>query len=594
LNKLKHLLLELRRRRVYRMTAIYIVAAWVAVQIASEALPALNIPEGAIRYVWVAVLVGFPVAVLFSWRYDITASGIRRTPAAHEDMTAVGSLTRVDYGILAVLATVVLATVFGAGQRLIEVQTKTAQAPTTREIDPNSIAVLPFESLSPNPDDAYFAAGVHNSLITSLGRITALMVTSRTSTLRINSELSVPEIGRRLGVAKLLEGSVLMDGDRVQIIVQLIEAATDLPLWANTYEREVSDIISLQNEVARTIADVIEIRLTPREEVVLAEAPKVRPDTYRAYLKGMFQLSQETPEADRRGIEILEEAVRRDPTSALAHAGLAISYANLAHTPMPVENAYPKAKSAADIALQLDSDLAEAHLAVGMYKEYYEWDVKGAEKAFKRAIELNPNLAWAHYHLAWLYEILGPEREEESLAHGDRTRELNPLSAYMVAWLGDQYRDACLYDEALHLAREAIRLNPEHPIGWAILGWTYAELGQFDEAIDAHRRLVGTPWVWFLGMSYAAAGLEDKAREVIATLEQYPGTELPLAVIYTQMGDRESTLHWIAEAEKAKTPWYLALLVRNFGTGLIADDPDVQERAAELGLPDPRTMGCGI
>ena len=593
LSKLKNLLMELRRRRVYRMTAIYIVAGWAAVQIASEAFPALNIPEGAIRYVWVAVLVGFPIAVLFSWKYDFTTSGIRRTPAAHEDMTAVGSLTPVDYGILAVLGVVVLATVFGVGQRLIEVQTETAQAPTTREIDPNSIAVLPFESLSPRSDDAYFAAGVHGALITSLGRITALMVTSRTSTLRVNSELSVPEIGRQLGVSKLLEGSVLMDGDRVRIIVQLIDAATDLSLWADTYEREVADIISLQNEVARTIADVIEVRLTPREEVVPAKTTQVRPDTYRAYLKGMYQLSQETPGADRRGIEILEEAVRQDPTSALAHAGLAVAYANLAHSPMPVENAYPKAKAAADIALQLDPELAEAYLAVGMYRLYYEWDVKGAEQALKHAVELNPSLAWAHYQLAWLYELRGPEWEEEALAAGDRTRELNPLSPYMVGWLAEQYRDACRYEEALNLAREAIRLRPEHPIGWLSLGQIYVDLGQFDEAIDAHRRLAGTPWLFFMGGSYAAAGLEDEAREVIATLEQYPGTELGIAWVYIQMGDRESALHWIAETEKAPIPWYPTLLGWVPGIGLVADDPGIQERAAELGLADPRTIGCG-
>ena len=202
-----------------RMTVIYVVAAWVAVQVASEAFPAFNIPEGAIRSVWVAVLIGFPFAVLFSWKYDFTASGIRRTPAAHEDVAADRSLTRVDYGVLAALGLVMLATVFGLGQRLIEVQTETGRAPTTREIDPNSIAVLPLENLSPNPDDAYFAAGIHDALITSLSKITALMVTSRTSTLRVNAKLSVPEIGRQLGVAKLLEGSVLMHGDRVRIIV---------------------------------------------------------------------------------------------------------------------------------------------------------------------------------------------------------------------------------------------------------------------------------------------------------------------------------------------------------------------------------------
>ncbi len=599
MSKLQNLLKELRRRRVFRMTVIYIVVAWVAVQVASEAFPAFNIPEGAIRYVWVAVLIGFPITVLFSWKYDFTASGIQRTPAADEDGARDLSLTKVDYGMLAALGLVVLATVFSVGQRLIEVQTETGRAPTTREIDPNSIAVLPLESLSPSPDDAYFAAGVHDALITSLSKISALMVTSRTSTLRVNSELSVPEIGRQLGVAKLLEGSVLMDGDRVRVIVQLIDAASDLHLWADTYEREVTDIIALQNEVARMIANVIEVRLTPREEAALAEANPVRSDTYRAYLKGMYQFFQDTPEADRRGVEILEEVVRQDPTSALAHAGLAYGYANIVHSPFPplVENVHAKAKSAADIALQLDPELAEAHMAVGMYRLMYEWDFEGAERALKRAIKLNPSLTLAHYDLAWLYELLGPDWEEESLAAGDRTRELSPLSPYMVGALAWQYADACRYEEALNLAREAIRLDPEHPVGWLALGLTYAELGQFDEAIDAHRRLAGTMYAFSIGMTYAAAGLEDKAREVAAifeaAFEQNPGAAFPLAWIYMQLGDHESALHWIAELETMRVAWYPWFLGMFHGSELIADDPRLQARAAALGLPDPRTMGCG-
>jgi len=484
-------------------------------------------------------------------------------------------------------------TLFTVGQRLAEVQTETAKAPTTREIDPYSIAVLPLESLSPNPDDAYFAAGVHGALITSLSKITALMVTSGTSARRVNSKLSVPEIGRQLGVAKLLEGSVLMDGDRVRVIIQLIDATSDLHMWAETYEREVSDIIALQNEVARTIADIIEVRLTPREEVALAEANPVRSDTYRAYLKGMYQFRQETPEADRRGVEILEEVVRQDPTSALAHAGVAYGYAHIGHSPFP-GNAYPKARSAADLALQLDPELAQAHMALGMYRVYYEWDFASAERAFRRAIELNPSLTEAHYHLAWLYEALGPEREEESLVEGDRARELDPLSPFMVGWLADQYRDACRYEKALSLAKEAIRLDPEHPIGWMTLGQTYAELGEFDEAIDAHGQLAEKPhWAWSIGTTYAAAGLEDKASAVAAALEQYPGTEFPLALIYARLGDRESALHWITEAETKRIPWYPSLLGWWSGLELIADDPRLQARAAALGLPDPRTMGCG-
>jgi TolB-like protein/Tfp pilus assembly protein PilF len=574
------------------MTAIYIVAAWVVVQVASEIFPAFNIPEGAIRYVWAAVVVGFPVAVVFSWKYDFTASGIRRTPAADQDAAAIHSLTRVDYGVLAALGLVILVTVFGVGQRLVEVQTETARAPATREIDPNSIAVLPLESLSPNPDDVYFAAGVQDALITNLSRISALMVTSRTSARRVDRELSVPEIGRQLGVAKLLEGSVLMDGDRVRIIVQLIDAASDLNVWADTFERDVTDIITLQNEVARTIANVIEVRLTPREEAALAEAPKVRPDTYRAYLKGMYQFRQESPKAAWRGIEILEEVVRKDPTSALAHAGLAYGYAAIAHSPFPGD-AYPKAKAAADIALQLDPELAEAHLAVAMYLVYYEWDFERAERAFKHAIKLNPSLTEAHYHLGWLYELLGPERENESLAHGERARELAPLAAEFIGGLAYQYMDACRYEEALRLAREAIRVDPEHWAGWLSLGVIYAQLGRFDEAIDAHEKLAGTIFSAMIGTTYAVAGLEDKARRVAAALEGTPGAELPLAWIYMNLGDRDSALHWIAEMESVKTPWYPAYLGMYHGSELIADDPRLQARAAALGLPDPRTMGCG-
>ncbi|MDH5621976.1 MAG: tetratricopeptide repeat protein [Gammaproteobacteria bacterium] len=594
MSKLKNLLTESRRRHVFRMTAIYIVGAWVAVQVASEAFPAFNIPDSAIGYVWLAAVIGFPVAVLFSWKFDVTAAGIRRTPAAHEDATVVGSLTRTDYLVLAALGLVTLFTALGVGQRLIEVQVETGRAPTTRVIAPNSIAILPLENLSPNPDDGYFAAGVHSALIASLSKVTALMVTSRRSTLAVRPELTVPEIGRQLGVAKLVEGSVQMQGDHVKVIVQLIDAASDLHLWAETYERDVSDILDLQNEIARTIANITKVRVTPREQAALAESRPVHPETYRGYLKGMYQLRQETPGSDQRGIEILEDVVRQDPTSALAHAGVAIGYANLAHSPYPGD-AYPKAKAAADRALQLDPDLAEAHLAVGMYRFYYAWDLAGAEKALKRAIELNPSLTFAHYHLAWLYEVLGPEWEEESLAEGERTRELDPLSPMMIAWLAAQYDDACQYDEAVNLAREAIRLDPEFPIGWYALGNTYAAMGRFDEAIDAHKKLSEQEdWSWAIGPTYAAAGLEEKARKIAASLEQYPGTEWPLALIYMELGDSEPAFHWIAVAESARVPWYPALLGWSPVHNVISEDPRLLARAAALNLPDPQTMICTV
>jgi TolB-like protein len=574
------------------MTAIYVVAGWVVIQVASEALPALHIPEAAIRFVWAAVLAGFPIALVFSWRYEVTAQGILRTPGAGEQTATSYPLRRADHALLAVLSLAILGTVFSAGQRLVEVRSGIVMAPATRQIDANSIAVLPLENLSPNPDDAYFAAGIHDALITNLSKISALMVTSRTSTLRVNHALSVPEIGRQLGVAKLLEGSVLMEGDHVRVIVQLIDAASDLHVWAETFERDLTDIISLQNDIARTIADVVEVRLTPREKLTFEKNQRVRPDIYRAYLKGMYQLRQDTPESDLRAVEILEDVVRQEPNSALALAGLAIGYSNLAHSPIPVENAYPKAKAAADSAMRLDPDLAEAHLAVGMYLSMYEWDYKAAEAAFKRAIELNPSLAMAHYQLAWVYELLGPDWEKKALASGERALELDPLSPFMLAGLAWQYSDACRFDDSLRLSKEAVRLDPEYPTAWAALGMTYSELGRFDEAIDAHKKLAVPPWSILLGTTYGAAGLEDKAREFVAPLEKMPGAELGVAWIYMNMGDHDAALHWIGRSEEARAPWYPWLLGVFHGSDFIAEDPRLQARAAALGLPDPRVMGC--
>lgn len=583
---------ELRRRRVFRMTGIYIVAAWVGVQVASETFPAVGVPESAIGYVWIAALLVFPLAVFFSWKYDITADGIERTTIADEDASTDHSLKRIDYAVLSALGIIVLITLGGVGQRLVDIRSDVAVAPSTRAIDPNSIAVLPLENLSPDPQNAIFAAGIHDALITSLSKIQALMVTSRWSTRSISPELSVPEVGRQLGVSKLLEGSVVVDRDKVRVVVQLIDAASDLNLWAETFERDMTDIISLQNDVARAVAEVIDVRLTAREELAMTGAPPVDPEIYRAYLRGMYQFFQETPEADQRGVEMLEEVARQDPDSALAHAGLAYGYASIGHTPPFPAWSHLKAKAAADRALELDPELAEAHMAAGMFEMMYTWDLDAAIRSTKRAIELNPNLALAHYDLGWAYELLGPEWEDESLLAGERARDLNPLNIVFVAGLAWQYANACRFDDALRTAREAIRLDPNHPMGWAALGIVHTALGQFDEAIQAHRKLEGTGFFWFLGITYAAAGLEDKARAFAAQLAGVPGAEVALAWIFMNLGDHEAALHWIGAAEAAHAAWYPWLLGVFHGSELIADDPGYQARAVALGFPNPMEIGC--
>ena len=565
---------ELRRRRVLRVAGIYIVGAWVLLQVADLFLESLGFPDTALLAVWAAVLAGFPLALVFGWRYDITPQGIVRTPAADQGAQATTALKWPDFVILGALALVASAAAYNAVTGIREVA-------TTRFDFGDSIAVMPLENLSGEPD--YFAAGMHDALITSLSKIPQLRVTSRTSTLRVGQELTVPEIARTLGVSNIVEGSVTREGDRVRVNVQLINAASDSHIWAESYEREFAGVLTLQREMARAIASAVRIRIAPEDERYFAAAP-TNPETYEAYLRGMFQLRKETPAGYERGIEILTEAVENDPGSGLAWAGLAAGYGKLGHNPYPVEDMYPRAKAAADRAIDLDPTLAEAHLAVGMFKLYYEYDFAGAEEVFLRALDINPSLVDAHYHYAWLLELLG--RDEEAIAFGVRTKELDPLSSFYTAWLGDQYRDAGRYDEALREARHVLDLDPDYPVAWLVLGATYADRGEFELALEAHEHLRNSIFFSFaLAVTLASAGQEDEAHAIAGRIEARAPSGVPLALIHAALGDRDRTFEWVRFARERKEPWYPWLVAWYPGMSRYHDDPELQAYAAELGLP---------
>lgn len=574
---------ELRRRRVFRVAGAYVVGGWVVLQVADLAMQSLELPDRALAYVWMAVIIGFPVALVFGWRYDITAAGIVRTPPADSVAAHDLSLKKPDYLILGALTAVLLAVVYGVVSSVRDIDTGARSV--LHDAQTSSVAVLPLVNLSEDPDQAYFAAGMHDALLTSLAKITALKVISRTSSERVDRNLSVPEIGSVLNVANVVEGSVTREGDRIRIIVQLIDAATDEHLWAETYVRKLESVLSLQGEIARTIAQAIQVRLTPAELRELSAERTVDPATYEAYLKGMFQMHKETPRAYRRGIEILTEAVENDPTSALAYAGLAYGYSKLGHSPYP-EGAYPRAKAAADRALEFDPNLAEAHAAVGMYRLYYEWDAAGAEESLIKAIELNPSLVSAYYHYAWLLELLG--RKDEALKAGERTVELDPLSPFYSGWLAAQYISSGMYDQAITQAEATLNLRENWPVGWMTLGDAYLELGRYDEAIAAHAHLADSPfWSFVRGYSYASAGRIDDARAIVESIPAEADNALPLVLVYGAMGDTEQTLHWLEVARDSKLPWYPWLLDWFPQLRPIHGDPRLQELARELDLELP-------
>jgi TolB-like protein/Tfp pilus assembly protein PilF len=564
------------------MSAVYIISGWVVLQVADLLFPALEIREAALRYVWVAVLLGFPLALVFSWKYDITAQGIRRTPPRAEYAVQELSLRKSDYLLLTGLLVIAIFAVTGLAQRVIHEQVAIDIAPQTRKIDSNTIAVLPLENLSPDPEQAYFAVGMHDSLINNLSKVTGLRVTSRTSASRVDTTLTMPLIGRALGVARLIEGSIYREGNRVRVTVRLIDAASDQDIWAETYERDFSDVLSLQADVARSVAQAVQVQLTPQDEQSLARTVQIRPETFESYLRAMFQFRKETPKGYREGIEILEEALEKDPTSALAYAALSQGYSELGHSPLPPKGAGERARAAAEKAVELDDGLAEAHLALGMYRQYYGRDWAGAEVELKRVLELNPSLTDAWYHLAWLFELLG--RDEEAIAAGKRTTELSPLSAFYSSWLADQYRDAEEYDKAIELAETVLELNPKYPIAWLALGNALDEQGRFEEAIEAHGHLAGSAfWFWVPACTYARAGQEDKTREVIDRTEHAPGNSFPLANMYASIGDTENALYWMDQVKE--DAWYPWLVGWNRQFRRLHDDPLVIERAKELGIP---------
>jgi len=577
-------LMELRRRRVFRMTAWYVIAGWVFIQVASEALPALDLDERLIRYIWLAVLGGFPIAVIFSWRYDVTTQGIRRTsisPEAGPDRLRLGP---VDYFLLLALAVLAIAGVYDLSHRALEEVAVLEVAPETREIEPHSIAVLPLEDLSPETAERYFVTGMYDSLISNLGKINDLQVTSRTSASRVNTSQGIPYIGRKLGVRYVVEGAVFRQGNQIRISVKLIDTLSDQHVWSETYERPFDDVMAIQASVARTVARVVQAKLTAEDENQLARVLEIRPETFESYLRATFQYQKETQEGYQKGIEILEEALANDPTSALAYAALGQGYSELVHSVLPVMEAMNRARAAVEKAVELDPTLAEAHLALGMEQLYGDFDFEASERSLKKAIELNPSLSDAWYHLAWWLEMQG--YEDEAIAAGERTVELSPLSSAYTAWLAEQYRDAGNYEKAIGLAESVLALSPKFPVAWYSLGNVYLEQGRFEEAIAAHKEIAHFPfWAFALGQTYAWAGETEKALEVAQTYEHVPENAIPLTIIYAALGDVEKTVYWSKQAREQRLPWALGLFSLFTAPRSLYEDPRIQQEAGLYPTP---------
>jgi len=421
-----------------------------------------------------------------------------------------------------------------------------------------SLAVLPLQNLSGDPEQDYFADGMTEALISELSKIHSLRVISRTSIMQYKkTEKSLSKIARELRVDAIVEGSALLVGDRVRISAQLVKASPEEHLWAGDYDRDFKDILALQREVTRTIARKVRISLSPSEKSRLAGGGEVNPQVYKAYLKGLFLIHQFTEEAVRRGIRFFEEAVSIDSENALAYAGLAESYDILtsADWTSPQEG-WSKVKENALKALQLDGSLSEAYVLLAVIKFVVDWNWKGAEEEFIHAIELNPSSATARQYYALFLSAM--ERHEEAIDEMKLALELDPLSLSINQNLGAIFRFASRYDESIQQLTLTTELDPNFSWTYWSLGEVYLLKSMFEEAVSAFEtalKLSGNGMTIIessLARAYATWGKTGEARRILENLIQKAKKEyvspFRIAVIFASLGEREDAFSWLEKA----------------------------------------------
>ena len=427
---------------------------------------------------------------------------------------------------------------------------------TAAQARPRSVAVLPFLNLSADPENEYFADGITEDVIAQLSKIKALKVISRTSVMPFKGrQQGLREIAARLQVATLLEGSVRRAGGRVRVVAQLIDAATDQHLWAETYDRQLTDIFAIQTEVALHIAAALEAELSPDERARIGREPTSDLRAYQLYLKGRHAFIKYTAETSGQAIAYFEEAIARDPQYALAYASVALAFTELGETgALRPDQAFPRAKAAAARALALGPELGDAHAAAAFVGFVYDFDWTGAEEKFKRALALSPSSADTYDLYGRLCSALG--RFDEAIAMQLRARELDPLAH--PADVANAFLRAGRYDEALEAARRAVALGGDNLArGHSTLGWAYFRLGRIDEGLQSLERAVAvapgnTLWLAQLGQACALAGKEDRAREILTELEAQSQTRYVgpyhMAYVHTGLGEYDRAMDYLERA----------------------------------------------
>jgi TolB-like protein/DNA-binding winged helix-turn-helix (wHTH) protein len=431
----------------------------------------------------------------------IAAAGVAVVTSSATPTAPLGPATRFSLGWIGGILTIVVVLATSWAVMHYRGVSKPAErtSPGTAPVAIHSLAVLPLENLSGDKEQEYFADGMTDALTTNLAQVDSLRVISRTSAMQFkDSKESLPQIGRDLKVDAVVEGTVVRSEKRVRITAQLIEASSDHHLWARSYERDLKDVLVLQDEIAEDIAEQIRVQLSPKERSLRIQVHTVDPEAHDDYLRGRYWAYKETSEGGWKALQYYQKAIDKDPNYALAYAGVADAFLVLAHWAtltstssggLPLNEASPKVNEAAAKALALDPSLAEPHSSLAFIKLFNDWDWAGAEADFKQAIALNPNLARAHHGYSYYLVIM--ERLDEAVTESERARDLDPFDFYANEWLGQALYHARRYDDALRQLRRTLEMFPDRGqrLYWEIAG-VYEQKSMFAEAFAARQQVL--------------------------------------------------------------------------------------------------------
>jgi TolB-like protein/Flp pilus assembly protein TadD len=526
---------RLKERKLVQWALAYIAAAFALLQGIDIVAQRFAWPDSIERILIIASCVGFFFVLVLAWYHG--ERGAQR-------------VTRMELLILALL--------FGVGGGILWRFARASPASAVKAaavpevaISKKSIAVLPFENLSDDKANAYFAEGVQDEILIRLAKIADLKVISRTSTQHFKSSPeNLPEIARQLGVAYILEGSVQKSNDQVRVNVQLINAATDAHLWAETFDRNLNDIFVVESEIAKTIADTLRVKLTGSEKIQLAKKPTTNQEAYELYLKGRFFWNKRTAADLRKSIEYFNQAIVKDPDFALAYAMLAQAWLLLpAYDGGAPKECGPPAEAAIQKALALDETSSEAHAALGWLHATFQFNFSAARAEYERALQLNPNDATAHHWFA--LNVLAPLGESaQGVAEMRRAVELDPLSLIINEVLGEVLMRAGRFDEAIVQLRKTIEMDAGFGNAHRTLGQVFELKSQIPEAMAEYQKAIALredpTALGLLGHLYGATGRKDEATKILGQLQAIRDRRYfdpyNLAIVYLGLGDREQAL----------------------------------------------------